>query len=625
MRRTIYHDLPNPAELINPAVHAVLAAGGLLRAEFHRPGGPRGLGRKAPIDREIETLLRSRLLTIHSCDWRGEELPHASTGHSDIWIVDPNDGTRAFLKGIRGSAVSVALIRRGRPILGIVYAPMAPDDMGDLFVWADGLPPARNGVVLSAIGPKLCLYGFESLGDAEAPWPPAPARPKTYGADTIIGLNEEAADYAAVNHERLRPAGVLAIPSIAYRLALAAAGEVDVAVSLTFGLDAYDIAGGHALLTAVGGELVQMDGQPVGYAGSMTYRGCIGGRPELLGEVIARKLGGGQRIPRKPARPGHRTGTALTLRWAHGAMLGQLAGDALGSFVEFQSAQQIQERHPGGVSELRPGGTWDLLAGQPTDDSEMAFALARSIVATGGFDVLTVAEAYMGWGSSKPFDIGNTTRAGLSALEGRGHPLADSQSNGALMRVSPIGIFAAGRPELAARLAREDAALTHPHPVCMAASAAFAAAVAAGVGGADNRSMWSIAHSFAGDDPGGAQVRACLDRSLASGPDDFMKSQGWVMIALWNAFHRLWFGQSLEEALIETVGAGGDTDTNAAICGALLGAAQGRDAVPLRWRRAVLSCRSVAVGGVRHPRPTAYWPDDALDLAEALLVAGGNA
>jgi len=191
------------------------------------------------------------------------------------------------------------------------------------------------------------------------------------------------------------------------------------------------------------------------------------------------------------------------------------------------------------------------------------------------------------------------------------------------MRVSPIGIFTAGRPELAARLAREDAALTHPHPVCMAASAAFAAAVAAGVGGADNRSMWSIAHAFAGDDAGGAQVRVCLERSLAFGPDDFLKNQGWVMTALGNAFHRLWFGQNLEDALIETVGAGGDTDTNAAICGALLGAAQGRDAVPLRWRRVVLSCRSVAAEGVRHPRPTAYWPDDALDLAEALLVAGG--
>ncbi|WP_171181704.1 ADP-ribosylglycohydrolase family protein [Ruegeria sp. HKCCA4633] len=73
---------------------------------------------------------------------------------------------------------------------------------------------------------------------------------------------------------------------------------------------------------------------------------------------------------------------------------------------------------------------------------------------------------------------------------------------------------------------------------------------------------------------------------------------------------------------MHTVACGGDTDTNGAICGALLGASQGRDAVPIQWRNAILSCRPVAAVGVHHPRPQTYWPDDALDLAEALLVAG---
>jgi hypothetical protein len=59
-----------------------------------------------------------------------------------------------------------------------------------------------------------------------------------------------------------------------------------------------------------------------------------------------------------------------------------------------------------------------------------------------------------------------------------------------------------------------------------------------------------------------------------------------------------------------------------AICGALLGAAQGRDAVPLQWRNAVLTCRPVRAKDVRHPRPKTYWPDDALELAEALVSAG---
>jgi ADP-ribosyl-[dinitrogen reductase] hydrolase len=383
-------------------------------------------------------------------------------------------------------------------------------------------------------------------------------------------------------------------------------------------LDAYDIAGGCALLNAVGGEAIQSNGKPIRFGGNLTYQGCIAGRPELLADVVRRKLCVGPRQKRNPAKPKRRTSSFFPLRGAQGTLLGQLAGDALGSFVEFQSADRIRRDHPAGVTTLQPGGTWNLLAGQPTDDSEMALALARAIVSIGSFNAETVAEAYVGWGNSRPFDIGSTTRAGLDALNGSGRPSSGSQSNGALMRVSPIGIFAAGKPHLAADLARRDAALTHPNAVCVEASAAFAAAIAAGIDGADNRTMWSVAYAHA-DNP---DVRACLERSLHERTIDFMTYQGWVLVALENAFRRLWGHEPLEAALIATVASGGDTDTNAAICGALLGAAQGRDAIPLQWRRKILSCRSVQGIGVKHPRASYYWPDDALDLAEALLMAG---
>ncbi|EDP62680.1 Inositol monophosphatase/ADP-ribosylglycohydrolase [alpha proteobacterium BAL199] len=192
------------------------------------------------------------------------------------------------------------------------------------------------------------------------------------------------------------------------------------------------------------------------------------------------------------------------------------------------------------------------------------------------------------------------------------------------MRVSPIGILATGRPELAATLARQDAALTHPNPVCVAASGAYAAAIAAGIAGADHRAMWSVAHAGAGDDLGGEAVRSCLLAALEAGPADLLRNQGWVLLALGNAFRRLWIGQELAAAVVETVAAGGDTDTNAAICGALLGAAQGREAVPLGWRRQVLACRAVQGASVKHLRPADYWADDALELAEALLAVGAG-
>ena len=70
-----------------------------------------------------------------------------------------------------------------------------------------------------------------------------------------------------------------------------------------------------------------------------------------------------------------------------------------------------------------------------------------------------------------------------------------------------------------------------------------------------------------------------------------------------------------------TVGKGGDTDTNAAIAGALLGAADGLGAIPSLDG----SCRSRPAGPTKHsarsdPRPMTYWPDDLPAIAEALLV-----
>jgi ADP-ribosylglycohydrolase len=103
-------------------------------------------------------------------------------------------------------------------------------------------------------------------------------------------------------------------------------------------------------------------------------------------------------------------------------------------------------------------------------------------------------------------------------------------------------------------------------------------------------------------------------------PADFQRQSGWVRTALQNAFHRALAAPSLEDGIVETVMAGGDTDTNAAIAGALLGAVHGRNALPAAWRSPVLTAR--ALPGTPRPRPQCLWPVDAEDLAERLL--GGS-
>jgi len=119
-----------------------------------------------------------------------------------------------------------------------------------------------------------------------------------------------------------------------------------------------------------------------------------------------------------------------------------------------------------------------------------------------------------------------------------------SQSNGALMRCAPIGIWAHDAVEASAA-ARADAAPSHPHAVCQAASAAFVAAIATAVGGGDRGAMLTAAEATM-PEPKAEAVRACLARArLGQGPAEFVHQLGWMLIAFQNAFrHLAWARQS---------------------------------------------------------------------------------
>jgi len=304
---------------------------------------------------------------------------------------------------------------------------------------------------------------------------------------------------------------------------------------------------------------------------------------------------------------------------AQGCLLGQFAGDALGSQVEFMSPTEIRTRYPNGVRDLVGGGTWDTLAGQPTDDSEMALALARALLRVGTYDPGEARQAYGEWLRSEPFDCGNTVRTGLL-----GSPNVASQANGALMRVSPLGIFGANHDlRQVAEWARQDAEITHPNPVCLQTNALFAMAVAHAVRtGCSPMELYEQVQAWAAEMGALATVRDALAGAALAPPADYMRQQGWVLIAFRNAFWQLLHAPNLEEGVVDTVLRGGDTDTNACIAGALLGAVHGRDAAPGRWVSAILHCRPEAGRpGVHRPRPRPFWPTDALTLGAQLLLS----
>jgi ADP-ribosyl-[dinitrogen reductase] hydrolase len=307
---------------------------------------------------------------------------------------------------------------------------------------------------------------------------------------------------------------------------------------------------------------------------------------------------------------------------AQGCLLGQLAGDALGSLVEFRPPEDIRRDYPDGVRELVDGGRWNTIAGQPTDDSEMALMLARMLAEQGRYDAEEARKAYCFWLDSHPFDCGNTVYSGLS-----GRPNSKSQANGAMMRISPLGIFGANY-ELCqvAAWAQQDAALTHPHPVCLQASALFAMAIARAVAsGIVSQDLFQQIETWAREmNAEDALLKSIIGASTAP-PNDYIHQQGWVLIAFRNALWQLLHASTLEDGVTDTIMRGGDTDTNAAIAGALLGAVHGRDAIPTQWVEKVLSCRPQAgQPHVRHPRPECFWPVDALDLAERLILTVRN-
>lgn len=253
-------------------IEAVLSAGKLLAAEWVRPGGPRGSGDKAEVDQEIEQQLRADLLHVFACDYWGEETGSRLTGDEYCWVVDPNDGTSDFLQGRCGSAVSVGLLHNAVPVLGVVYAPVTTNLGPDCISWAEGIQGIlRNGQLLSS---RLDHLDLEP------------------GSKVLVST--AATTKPELNAELCTPAEFIPMPSIAYRLARAAAGDAVAGISLV-PVSAHDIVAGHAVLVGAGGILLNQQGDPISYGSESDFlrisTRCFGGAPRACKQLFQRDWG----------------------------------------------------------------------------------------------------------------------------------------------------------------------------------------------------------------------------------------------------------------------------------------------------------------------------------------------
>jgi ADP-ribosyl-[dinitrogen reductase] hydrolase len=280
---------------------------------------------------------------------------------------------------------------------------------------------------------------------------------------------------------------------------------------------------------------------------------------------------------------------------AIGAILGSAVGDALGAPYEFQPSLPRDEDVV-----MRAGGAFDWELGEWTDDTSMAIVILRALA--DGRDLAdestldALVATWAGWAADAK-DVGNQIRAVLRSLESptaagaraaarRVHEQTGrSGGNGSLMRTGPVALaYLAEGDEVEQALvqaARAVSDLTHLDPdtgdACVLWSSAIRRAILAG----------SIdVHAGAQHLPASRRETwlARLDEAERLMPWDFPQN-GWVVHALQAAWSAITHADRLDRRLVLAVRCGNDTDTVAAIAGALAGAEAGVNALPPQWRR----------------------------------------
>lgn len=220
----------------------IVAEAGRLALGFFR--GPvkswfKGEGHGSPVseaDIAVDRLIRERIAaTGLDWGWLSEETEddQARLACDRIWVVDPIDGTRAFLAGYPDWTISAALVEHGRPTIAVLYAPVTDE----MFFAVSGRGATLNGVPI-ATDPGAALAGARIAGpqrmlDSLSTWAP--------------GVHFEPK-----------------VHSLALRFARVAQGRIDVAFAGRNSHD-WDLAGADLLVHEAGGVLTTMTGETVTY------------------------------------------------------------------------------------------------------------------------------------------------------------------------------------------------------------------------------------------------------------------------------------------------------------------------------------------------------------------------
>lgn len=194
---------------------------------WHKKGGEP----VCEVDIEVDAFLRDALRGVDpEAGWLSEETADASdrTARPRLWVVDPIDGTRDYLRERSGWAVSVALVDEGQPVLAVLAAPAR----GELWTAERGGGSRRNGALLKA-SERTSLAGARVPTDR---------------------LAAEDGDLMAVAKPN----------SIALRIAMVAAGEADLVATLRWGFE-WDLAAAALIAREAGATVTDGLGRPLAF------------------------------------------------------------------------------------------------------------------------------------------------------------------------------------------------------------------------------------------------------------------------------------------------------------------------------------------------------------------------
>lgn len=278
-----------------------------------------------------------------------------------------------------------------------------------------------------------------------------------------------------------------------------------------------------------------------------------------------------------------------------GTLLGLACGDALGRPVEFQDPERIMQTH-GRVTDMLAHGIHRQPAGTITDDTEMALCIARSLAEHGTFKPEDIADRFVNWKRSGPFDIGRMTSNALHRIQkGESWDVAGEREweesvegrnagNGSLMRCAPYAVAYRNEPDELVDISRQSSSITHADPRCQWSCALFNLTLVNLIKEVE-QPLESALDKIGAELPD--EVRTAVEPITAARHDESvdidLENTGYVVTTLQAGLYHGLTGETAEDAIIDAVMMGGDADTIGAVAGAIAGARFGADTLPDRW------------------------------------------